>query len=129
MKNLIHDWLDSRKEQISVFEGDDEITLKRQGDTILLQAQLTSSSLDHTALHTWMRLGGASLNHFHGALARKPETGALWLTQSLRGAQGEADVLKGLETLLNQRDTWRAIAARFARTGQNLKPTSLRSLS
>jgi hypothetical protein len=75
-----------------------------------------------------MRLGAASLNHFQGALAQKADTGALWLVQSLRGGQGETRVLKCLEQLLNQRDTWRAAIKRLVRPSQNFKPTSLRSL-
>jgi hypothetical protein len=127
MRALVSEWLNSREEQLSVFEGEDEIILKRHAETLLLSAQLTSTATDNAALYSWMRLGAASLHHFPGALAQKPETGALWLIQNLRGAWDEADVCGSLQTLLNQRDTWRASAARLARPALNLKPTSLRS--
>lgn len=127
MQALVRDWLNSREEQLSVFEGDDEIILKRQAKTLLLGAQLTSAVADSAALYSWMRLGAASLNHFQGALAQKPDTGALWLIQNLRGAGDEADLCGSLQALLNQRDTWRATAARLVRPALNLKPTSLRS--
>ncbi|WP_411390315.1 type III secretion protein [Pseudomonas sp. MPB23] len=129
MRGVINDWLNSRQAQLSVFEGNDEILLKHQGDTLLLGAQLTSTRSDNPALQRWMRLGAASLNHFHGALAQKADSGALWLIQNVRGGQGEAYVLGCLETLLNQRDTWRATFARLAPQTEHLKPTSLRSLS
>ncbi len=123
------DWLSSGKEKIALFEGDDEVTLQRQGDTILLGAQLTFSLPDNSALQGWLRLGAASLNHFQGALAQKADTGALWVINSLRTDRGEASLLGCLEALLNQRDTWRAINARLARPVQNLKPTPLSSRS
>jgi hypothetical protein len=129
VRGVINDWLNSRQAQLSVFEGNDEILLKHQGDTLLLGAQLTSTRSDNPALQRWMRLGAASLNHFHGALAQKADSGALWLIQNVRGGQGEAYVLGCLETLLNQRDTWRATFARLAPQTEHLKPTSLRSLS
>lgn len=129
MRGLISDWLNSRQAQLSMFEGDDEIILKHQGDTLLLGAQLTSTRSDNPVLQRWMRLGAASLNHFHGALAQKADSGALWLIQSVRGGQGVTDVLACLEALLNQRDTWRATFARLAPATEHLKPTSLRSLS
>jgi hypothetical protein len=129
MQALLRDWLSSRKEQLSFFEGDDEIMLKHQGGGLLLSVQLTLTRADTATLQSWMRLGGASLSHFHGALAQKADSGGLWLIQNLPGGQGEAYVLGCLEALLNQRDTWRATVARLARKNQNLKPTSLRSLS
>ena len=129
MRALVSEWLSSRKEQLSVFEGDDEIILRRQAGALLLGAQLTSTLSDNATLYRWMRLGGASLNHFQGALAQKPDTGALWLIQSLRAACDEVTLLGCLQTLLNQRDTWRSTAARLVRPALNLKPTSLRSQS
>ncbi len=129
MRKVISDWLNSRQAHLSVFEGDDEIIFRHQGDTLLLGAQLTSTRSDNPALQRWMRLGGASLSHFHGALAQKADSGALWLIQTLRAGQGETDVLGCLEALLNQRDTWRATFARLAPLTEHLKPTSLRSLS
>lgn len=127
MRVLVSDWLNSREEQLSVFEDDDEIILKRQAETLLLGAQLTSTVADNAALHSWMRLGAASLNHFQGALAQKPGTGALWLVHTLRGAYDVDGLCGGLQTLLNQRDTWRATVARHVRPALNFKPTSLRS--
>lgn len=129
MKVLVGGWLSSGGREIALFEGEDEVTLQRQGDTVLLGAQLTSALPDNPALQGWLRLGAASLNHFQGALAQKADTGALWLIQSLRTDRGEAYVLRCLEALLNQRDTWRAIAARLARPAANLKPTPLSSRS
>ena len=127
MRALVSDWLNSREEQLSVFEGDDEIILKRQAETLLLGVQLTSTVADNAALYSWMRLGAASLNHFQGALAQKPDTGALWLIQTLRGAWDEAGLFGCLQNLLNQRDTWRSTAARLVRPALNLKPIPLRS--
>ncbi|MFJ4134499.1 type III secretion protein [Pseudomonas cyclaminis] len=128
MQAFISEWLHSRKEQISFFEKDSEIILKHQGGDLLLKAQLTSAHSDNASTLFWLRLGGASLNHFRGALAQKADTGALWLVQSLRGGQGEANVLSSLAALLNQRDTWRAAITRLARPSRHFKPTSLRSL-
>ncbi len=127
MRALVSDWLNSRKEHLSVFEGDDEIILQHQAETLLLGVQLTSTVADNAALYRWMRLGAASLNHFQGALAQKPDTGALWLIQSLRGAYDVAGLCACLQALLNQRDTWRSTAARLVRPALNLKPTPLRS--
>lgn len=127
MKTLVSDWLDSREEQLTLFEGDDEIILKRQAGTLLLGAQLTSTVTDNAALYSWMRLGAASLNHFQGALAQKPDTGALWLIQNLQGAWDEAGLCGCLQTLLNQRDTWRSTAARLVRPALDRKPIPLRS--
>ncbi len=129
MKVLISKWWKNRQEPLSLFEGDDEITLRSQGDTLLLGAHLSFLTPEHPGLEQWMRLGAASLNHFQGALAQKADTGALWLIQSLHTDRGEAHVLGCLEALLNQRDTWRAIGARLTRPSQNLKPTPLRSRS
>ncbi len=129
MKMLIRDWLDHHEQQLTLFEGDDGITLKRQEAFILVEAQLTSTRSDNTTVQNWLRLGAASLNVFQGALAQKADSGALWLIQTLRGGQGEECVLGALETLLNQRDTWRSTFAHLAPTVSSLKPTSLRSLS
>ena len=129
MKAFVGNWLSGGEKEITLFEGDDEVTLQHLGDSVLLGAQLTCASPDNPALQGWLRLGAASLNHFQGALAQKADTGALWLIQSLRTDRGEAYVLDCLEAILNQRDTWRAIVVRLARPAPNLKPTSLRSRS
>ncbi|MCR4538170.1 type III secretion protein [Pseudomonas sp. 18.1.10] len=126
MKVLVGDWLSNGGREIALFEGEDEVTLQRQGDIVLMGVQLTSTLPDNPALQGWLRLGAASLSHFQGALAQKAGTGALWLIQSLRTDRGEAYVLHCLEVLLNQRDTWRAIVARLARPAPPLKPTPLR---
>lgn len=129
MKDIVRDWLGSHEEQITLFEVDDEIILKRQDNLVLLSVQLTSTPSDTTTLQSWLRLGVASLNLFQGALAQKADSGTLWLIQTLRSGQGEAHVLGCLEDLLNQRDTWRATSARLTHATRNLRPTSLRSLS
>ncbi len=129
MKELVSHWWKNRQEPLSLFEGDDEITLRSQGDTVLLAAHLSSTTSENAGLEHWMRLGAASLNHFQGALAQHGDTGALWLLQSSRTDRAEAHVFECLEALLNQRDTWRAVIARLARPAQNLKPTALRSRS
>lgn len=127
MRALVNDWLNSREEQLILLEDDDEIMLKRQAQTLLLGVQLTPTLSDNAALYGWMRLGAASLNHFQGALAQKPDTGALWLVQSLQGAYDAAGLLGCLQALLNQRDTWRSTAARLVRPALPPKPASLRS--
>ncbi|AMN78801.1 MULTISPECIES: hypothetical protein [Pseudomonas] len=130
MKALIRDWLiHHEQQQLTVFESDDTIILKRQETFILLEVQLTARPLDNTTLQRWLRLGAASLNFFQGTLVRNAESGELWLMQTLRNGPSETEVSACLETLLNQRDTWRSTFTRLARTPQHLKPTSLRSLS
>jgi hypothetical protein len=129
MKDLVNEWLSSAKEQITLVEGDDEVSLTRQGGAVLLSAQLTSARPDSTTLQNWLRLGAASLTHFQGTVAQQADTGALWLIQISKAGDGQAHLLGCLEALLNQRDTWRAIDARLARPPQQVKPTSLRSLS
>lgn len=129
MKDVIRGWLNGHEEQLTLFEDTDVVTLKRQNAFILLGAQLTSTPLDNTTLQRWLRLGAASLNFFQGTLTRNAESGELWLIQTLCDGPSETEVSACLETLLNQRDTWRATFTRLARTTQHLKPTSLRSLS
>ncbi len=129
MNDLILEWLRSQEEQLNLSENNDAIILKRQGPFILLEAQLTSVSSDNASLQSWMRLGSVSLSRFQGVLVRKADSEDLWLIQTLREEREEAQVLCCFETLLNQRDIWRATFARLARPAQNLKPTSLRSLS
>lgn len=128
MNSLIRDWLNHHEQQLTLFEGDDRITLKRQEAFIRLEVQLTSTPSDNTTLQSWLRLGAVSMNLFSGTLGRKADSGELWLIQTLRDGPGEAQVFDCLETLLNQRDIWRATFARVARPLQPLKPTSLRSL-
>lgn len=129
MKHLICDWLGSKKEQMTLVGSDGEVTLIYQGDILLLAIQLTSTRADSAALQYWARLGAASLAHFQGALAQKPDTGALWLTQGLKGELDESYVLDCLAALLNQRDVWRATYARLWRASLSFRPSPLRLLS
>lgn len=129
MKDIIHQWLNSDEERISLFEEHDEILLKRQGDRVLLHVQLVLAQPGHAYLHHWARLGAASLNHFQGGLARDGNDDSLWLVQNLNPEDGLLELLRCLEALLNQRDTWRAAASRLDRPVHGRKPTLLRSLS
>lgn len=74
-----------------------------------------------------MRLGGASLNHFQGALAQLSTTGALWLVQTVQGTTDTPFLLSIIESMLNQRDTWHAIVARLNKPTLHRPATSLRS--
>ncbi|WP_124399270.1 type III secretion system chaperone [Pseudomonas synxantha] len=127
MHALIGGWLNGQEEQLTLFENDDEINFRRVSNKLLIEVQLTKAGADNVSLRTWMRLGGPSLSYFHGALAQSPFTGALWLVQCVEMGHGEQPV-KCLESLLNQRDTWRAIVARQARPARAFVPTSLRSI-
>ncbi|MDT3232607.1 type III secretion protein [Pseudomonas synxantha] len=127
MHTLIGGWLNGQEEQLTLFENDDEINFRRVSNKLLIEVQLTKAGADNASLRTWMRLGGPSLSYFHGALAQSPLTGALWLVQCVEMGHGEQPV-KCLESLLNQRDTWRAIVARQARPARAFVPTSLRSI-
>lgn len=128
MNGLIARWLSGGEEQLSVFEEDDEIILRRQAGAMLLSVQLTHHRPDNSLLGNWLRPGHASLSHFKGALAQAPCSGALWLLQRVPGTHGSERLLADLEALLNQRDTWRAIVARLATPPRKPIPTSLRSL-
>ncbi|AMW85848.1 type III secretion protein [Pseudomonas sp. TH34] len=128
MQSLITRWVNGTEGQLRLFEDDDEIIFQRISNTVQLSVQLTQSRPDTLRLQTLMRLGGASLNHFHGALALEPASGVLWLVQCLREGADEKRLLGCLEALLNQRDTWRAIVARLAAPTRKPMPTSLRSL-
>ncbi|WP_256220905.1 hypothetical protein [Pseudomonas sp. CHM02] len=75
-----------------------------------------------------MRLGAVSLAHFQGALAQSPAGGELWLIHCVHNPRDEQQLQRCIESLLNQRDTWRATVARLNKTAHRLKPTSLRSL-
>ena len=108
-----------------MFENDDEIIFQRVSNRLLVKVQLTKADEHKAQLRTWMRLGGPSLSYFHGAVALAPTTGALWLIQCVEMGHGE-QLAKCLESLLNQRDTWRAIVARQDRPARAFIPTSLR---
>lgn len=129
MNTLLIEWFNSQEEQISLSEDNTEIVLRRHTCILHLSVQLTLHAPDNSQLQTWMRLGGASLNRFQGALAQAPTNGALWLTQCLRVDQGAETLIDSLEALLNQRDTWQAVASRLASPRKNVTPTSLRSLT
>jgi len=109
-------------------EGDDEITVRRNDGILLLSAQLTHDTPPNSQLQTWLRLGAASLSHFHGALAQAPANGTLWLVHCMPAPHSEPSVLKSLEALLNQRDTWRALFNRLRRPIQKHRLNSLRPL-
>lgn len=123
VNHLVNQWLTTKYEQLVLFEDNDEIVLKRQGDTVLLHVQLLSTQPSNNQLHHWMRLGAASLIHFEGALARMPGNGALWLVLNVRKENDVDRLLRGLETLLNQRDIWRATAARIPSRFRPSKPS------
>lgn len=126
---LIAGWLSGQEEQLSIFEGDHEISLRRQPGALLLSARLSPNGNAKVRLETWLRLGEASLSHFQGALAQSPENGTLWLIRTLAEAKDEQLVLNNLEQLLNQRDTWHAMVPHLARLPLKRSPTSLRSLT
>lgn len=128
LKGLLVDWLSSHKEQLNLFEEDDEIILQRQAGAMLLSVRLTRHRPDNSLLGNWLRPGHASLSHFQGALAQAPANGTLWLLQRVPGSHSSERLLANLESLLNQRDTWRAIVARLATPTRRPVPTSLRSL-
>jgi hypothetical protein len=128
LKDLITQWLQSGEEKITLIEGQDEIVVRLQETGVLVCVSLTSTSSNNTELQCWVRLGAASLTHFKGALARASSSGTLWIIQSLQGTPEESRVLSSVESLLNQRDTWRAIYARLNKPAHQLKPTSLRAL-
>ncbi|QJI27342.1 type III secretion protein [Pseudomonas sp. ADAK18] len=128
MDELLGRWLSSNEPQITLFEDDDEIKVQRDQQILLISAQLTHHRVDKKTLEAWMRLGQASLRHFQGALAQEAINGHLWLLQKLPSDGALTHLVTKLETLLNQRDTWRAMAVRLARPTQKLTPTSLRSL-
>ena len=128
LRALLTSWLNGHEEQLTLFENEDEIIVQRVSNRLLVKVQLTKAGEDKAHLRTWMRLGGPSLSYFHGAVALAPSTGALWLIQCVAMGNGE-QLAKCLESLLNQRDTWRAIVARQARSVRTFIPTSLRSIS
>jgi len=125
---LVAHWLNSDKEYIKLFEGKDEIVLSRQETRVILRVQLTPDQPTQTDLQSWLRIGAASLNHFQGVLSQAPTNGVLWLIQNDKVALGESHLLRSVESLLNQRDTWRDTAGRLKRSAPPFTPTSLRSL-
>jgi len=128
LKTVLAKWLSSRTETLTLYEDNYTISLQRYSNAVLLRVQLTHYQPDKSQLQTWMRLGGASLNHFQGVLSQVPMIGELWLIRFLNDVRDEDHLHGSLESLLNQRDTWSAMAARLARPAQKFTPTSLRSL-
>ncbi|WP_348748624.1 type III secretion protein [Pseudomonas rhodesiae] len=128
MKTLIREYLKNKSGEFSYFENDDEIILRYCSSRLLISVQLSLRAPDKTQLMRWMRLGEPSLNHFPGALAQAPNSGALWLIHCLPERTDEQHLYNGIEALLNQRDTWRATAARMNERPLEPLPTSLRSL-
>ncbi|KTB68472.1 MULTISPECIES: hypothetical protein [Pseudomonas] len=128
MSELVIDWAQSNEAQLTLYEENNRICLQRHTQALLISAQLTESAPGNSQLQTWMGLGGHSLNHFQGALAMAPESGALWLLQILPPTCGTEQLLASLESLLNQRDIWRTLAARLSRPAQRFKPRPLGQL-
>lgn len=121
-------WLAGAEQEITLLEGDDAITLRRYPQCFLLSAQLTHQPKHaQTTMETWLQLGGASLAYFQGALSVEPSTGQLWLLQCVTQEDHQAILFNQLESLLNQRDTWRSTAKRLARTPKKCGPTPLRA--
>lgn len=127
MDRLIEQWLNGHEQQLTLFENDDEINLHRNQHGLLISAQLDRSRLDDTLLEAWMRVSQFSLEYFQGALGQRPQSGQLWLLQQLPGGYGKDQLLASLETLLNQRDTCRAMTAYLLRPGPVRNAPSLRS--
>ncbi|KAA6176031.1 type III secretion protein [Pseudomonas sp. MPR-R5A] len=122
------DCLAGREQHVLLFEQDDEVSVQCSEHRVLLGVQLTHSRLEHYSLQSWHRLGQSSLAHFQGALALAPATGHLWLLQGLPRDCSQEHLLKSLEALFNQRDTWRSVVARLARPGPPSRSLSLRKL-
>ncbi|OPA94134.1 hypothetical protein BFW87_15205 [Pseudomonas fluorescens] len=125
MSELVIRWAQGTQVELTLYEGNNKISLQRHTDVLLLSAQLTAQPPSPSQLHTWMRLGCSSLNHFKGALAIAPEGGALWLLQTLPSGCSHEQLLEDLEALLNQRDTWRAVTARLTRPAHTSVPRLL----
>ncbi|WP_256344420.1 type III secretion protein [Pseudomonas sp. F8002] len=120
------DCLNGHQPQARLYENDDELSLQCHENHLLLRIQLTRPGLTTYPLQAWLRLGGASLAHFAGALAICPRTGHLWLVQGLPRGCSQDQLLNALEALLNQRDTWRSVIARQAKPARKCQATVLR---
>lgn len=128
MKALLAECLNRGAGEFRLFENDDEVVLRHCSTTLLLSVQLTQYPPNESTLMTWMRLGAISLAHFQGALAQSPVSGELWLIHCVHDRRDEQHLQRCIESLLNQRDTWRATVARLNKPIHPFKPTSLRSL-
>ncbi|QXQ19548.1 CesT family type III secretion system chaperone [Pseudomonas tolaasii] len=125
MSERVIRWAQGTQTQLTLYEDNSKISLQRQAAAFVLGAQLTEPPPSPSNLHTWMRLGYSSLNHFKGALAIAPEDGALWLLQTLSPSSSHEQLLAELESLLNQRDSWRAMAARLTKPAHTSIPRLL----
>lgn len=119
--------LSRRKQDVLLWEQDDPVSVHGDEQRLVLRVQLTHPHLGIT-LQSWCHLGQSSLAHFHGALALDAVTNHLWLLQCLPRDCSLQDLLKSLEALLNQRDTWRSVITRLTKAGRKYQPTSLRKL-
>lgn len=128
MSDLLTRWLEGSDQQIALYEGDDSIDLRRCESNLLLSVQLTLAPPDNPQQEVWMRQGQASLEYFQGSLAQSPESRHLWLLQRLPGNCCRDQLLASLETLLNQRDTWRSMVE-CRRSAPKCMSSSLRLLS
>ncbi|MFB3302682.1 type III secretion protein [Pseudomonas sp. AMR01] len=129
MNTLIAGWVHAREDPLTLFEDNHAITLQRESGALKLSVQLTLSRPGNAQLETWMRPGEYSLGRFQGALSQAPDRGALWLVQCLQDEANEEQILGCLESLLNQRDAWRAMVARQARPLPPTPSSALRSLA
>lgn len=129
MNALIARWVNNDEEQLTLLEDDHEIILQRQLRAVRVRVQLTRHRPENARLQSWARLGEASLNHFPGALAQDPASGALWLVRYLPDGTDADAVLSNVAQLLNQRDTWCAVAARQAMPAQKRPYSRLSTLT
>lgn len=126
-QQTLADCLSGRAHDVRLFEHEDEVNVQCCEQRVVLRVQLTNPHTN-VPLNAWCRLGHSSLAQFQGALALAPTTGHLWLLQCLPRDCTHEHLLKSLEALLNQRDTWRSVIARLTTTGRKFWPTSLRKL-
>jgi hypothetical protein len=128
LKELFSEYLRNGTGELTLFENDEAVVLRHCSGTLLLSVQLARHSRNESMLVSWMRLGAVSLAHFQGALALSPDSGDLWLIHCVPNPHDEQHLLHCIESLLNQRDTWRATVARLNKPIHQIKPTWLRSL-
>jgi hypothetical protein len=84
--------------ELRLFENNDEIILRHCSNSLLLSVQLTPLRPDKSLLLSWLRLGEVSLEHFPGALAQAPASGALWLMHCLHDKHDEQQLQLCLES-------------------------------
>lgn len=105
-------WWNSGHAWLQLCENTDAVTLGRTPEGVLLSAQLCAGNADTLQLEQYLMLGRASLAYFQGALAQAPTDGGLWILLALEKGADLRALRTGLTDLLNQRDTWRALAER-----------------